>query len=275
MDLYDSKGGVFPLGGASWPVTGHTTVCHRGYYSPSEVVENTLPAFYLARKKGFDGVECDIRISSDGIPVLMHDATFTDIDGNAHTVAEETAAELTDAVMQRSAEYGVITVPTLYDCLSKCRLLGLVVIIDIKQNLTAEQATTVARVVLEAGMQGRVEYVPKSAATAQVILQTDHNASFQILMSTIAADLSTYSALLTGGNHVGISLQANVADSVGGADTLDISSIRAAGLDVDWWNIRDGYYVTYMDTNPRYVTLQSGQESKNLDKRYIEAQKLY
>lgn len=49
-------------------------VAHRGglYYRP----ENTLAAVEYISGQGIDWVECDVRISRDGIPVVFHDERF-------------------------------------------------------------------------------------------------------------------------------------------------------------------------------------------------------
>lgn len=47
---------------------------HRGAsgYAP----ENTMDAFKLAVKQGAEGIELDIQLSKDGIPVVIHDETI-------------------------------------------------------------------------------------------------------------------------------------------------------------------------------------------------------
>jgi len=47
---------------------------HRG--APAVAPENTLAAFALALGDGADGVEFDVRLSADGVPVVIHDATL-------------------------------------------------------------------------------------------------------------------------------------------------------------------------------------------------------
>lgn len=46
-------------------------IAHRGAskYAP----ENTIPAFELALQSGADGIETDVQLTKDGIPVLIHD----------------------------------------------------------------------------------------------------------------------------------------------------------------------------------------------------------
>jgi glycerophosphoryl diester phosphodiesterase len=65
---------------------------HRG--ATSRAPENTLAAIRLAFERGADGVEVDVRLSADRIPVLCHDEDTRRVAGVARPVAEQTAAEL-------------------------------------------------------------------------------------------------------------------------------------------------------------------------------------
>lgn len=58
------------------PRPGHrvTVVAHRG--DPYVHRENTLPSVRSALHKGADVVEVDVRLTRDGVPVLLHDATL-------------------------------------------------------------------------------------------------------------------------------------------------------------------------------------------------------
>lgn len=48
-------------------------LAHRG--DSRHEPENTLPAFTAAVHRGADGVELDVRLTRDGVPVVIHDAT--------------------------------------------------------------------------------------------------------------------------------------------------------------------------------------------------------
>jgi len=48
------------------------TIGHRG--ASGHALENTMPAFKKAIDSGADAIECDVRITSDGKIVVMHDA---------------------------------------------------------------------------------------------------------------------------------------------------------------------------------------------------------
>jgi glycerophosphoryl diester phosphodiesterase len=51
-----------------------TLIAHRG--DSAGAPENTFASFDLALEKGFDNVELDVQLTSDGVPVVIHDATL-------------------------------------------------------------------------------------------------------------------------------------------------------------------------------------------------------
>jgi glycerophosphoryl diester phosphodiesterase len=65
---------------------------HRGAmaYAP----ENTLASFREARRRGATWVETDIKLTADGVPIVMHDASLKRTTGVDRLVAETPAAEL-------------------------------------------------------------------------------------------------------------------------------------------------------------------------------------
>jgi glycerophosphoryl diester phosphodiesterase len=67
-------------------------IAHRGYHAA--VPENTLAAFEAAIMVGASGIETDVRISRDGVPVLIHDRVIA----SGETVADLTRAELEQVV---------------------------------------------------------------------------------------------------------------------------------------------------------------------------------
>ncbi len=48
---------------------------HRG--AAGEAPENTFASFELALRQGADGIEFDVQLSSDGVPMVIHDARLT------------------------------------------------------------------------------------------------------------------------------------------------------------------------------------------------------
>lgn len=75
----------------NWPQK-HFILAHRG--ARSQAPENTLPAFQKAFELGADGFECDIFLSQDGVPVIMHDDTLNRTTTGTGFVWEHSAKEL-------------------------------------------------------------------------------------------------------------------------------------------------------------------------------------
>jgi glycerophosphoryl diester phosphodiesterase len=67
-------------------------IAHRG--ASAFAPENTAAAFRLAVEAGADGVEFDVRLAKDGVPVVIHDATLERTAGTRSTVADATSDEL-------------------------------------------------------------------------------------------------------------------------------------------------------------------------------------
>ena len=67
-------------------------IAHRG--AMTEAPENTRPAFDRAIACGVDGIEFDVQITKDGIPVIYHDAFLQKINGTDSAIPDFTLAEL-------------------------------------------------------------------------------------------------------------------------------------------------------------------------------------
>ncbi|MGB4916244.1 MAG: glycerophosphodiester phosphodiesterase family protein, partial [Propionicimonas sp.] len=65
---------------------------HRG--ARRQAPENTLPAFRRAVELGAEGVEFDVQLSADGIPVVIHDETLDRTTDGHGRVVDHTLAQL-------------------------------------------------------------------------------------------------------------------------------------------------------------------------------------
>jgi glycerophosphoryl diester phosphodiesterase len=103
---------LFPLD--AYPLV----VAHRG--SSSSHPENTLEAFAAALEAGAQAVETDVRLSSDGVPVVFHDAEVSRTTDGVGYVHELTLAELRslDASVGRGERSRVPTLREVLDLLS-------------------------------------------------------------------------------------------------------------------------------------------------------------
>jgi glycerophosphoryl diester phosphodiesterase len=112
-------------------------VAHRG--ASSVEPENTIAAFQAAAKVGADVIELDVRATSDGIPVILHDADVaatTDGSGQVHTLSLAEVKRL-DASGGRAPRQKV---PTLAEALEAIAEAGPVAVdLEIK-NIPGEPA---------------------------------------------------------------------------------------------------------------------------------------
>jgi len=101
-------------------------IAHRG--ASAEAPENTLAAFARALALGADGLELDVRVTRDGVPVVIHDATLIRLTGRRGTVARLALADL------RVARVRGEPIPTLPEVLALVRRRA-VVQIEIKPGV--------------------------------------------------------------------------------------------------------------------------------------------
>ncbi len=105
-------------------------VAHRG--ASARFPENTLVAFAAAVKAGADMIELDVRLTADGVPVVMHDqdvAGTTDGSGLVNELELAQVKELSAGTFQRQR----VSVPTLREALTLLRGRAAVQI-DIKND---------------------------------------------------------------------------------------------------------------------------------------------
>src|SRR5438270_9075286 len=67
-------------------------IAHRG--ASAEAPENTLAAFQMALDAGADGVEFDVQLAKDGVPVVIHDANLRRTANRRDTIKYLTSTEL-------------------------------------------------------------------------------------------------------------------------------------------------------------------------------------
>jgi glycerophosphoryl diester phosphodiesterase len=101
-------------------------LAHRGLHDGPEVPENSLAAFAAAAAEGY-GVELDVMLSRDRVPVVSHDLTLERATGRPERVEELTVAQLAGMTLGASDEH----VPTLAAALRELREVP--VMVELKQ----------------------------------------------------------------------------------------------------------------------------------------------
>jgi glycerophosphoryl diester phosphodiesterase len=128
---------------------------HRG--ASGEAPENTLASFDLALRRGADGIEFDVHLSSDGVPVAIHDARLerTTSGGGLVSALPVSVLRRLDAgswfnrryPARANNRYAGLRIPTLAEVLKWIRKRNCLAFIEIK--LAAARFPSIEEKVLE------------------------------------------------------------------------------------------------------------------------------
>ncbi|MFI7502995.1 glycerophosphodiester phosphodiesterase [Streptomyces sp. NPDC049687] len=133
-----------------------TAVAHRG--DPYRFRENTLDSLRSALALGADAVEFDVRLTSDGVPVLLHDETLRRLWEVDRPLVSLSAAEV------RGLTAGAV--PTLAEALAATD--GSRVMLDLPGTREVRAARRIVDAVREAGAADRVYYCADATAMLAV-----------------------------------------------------------------------------------------------------------
>ncbi|MFW6367838.1 MAG: glycerophosphodiester phosphodiesterase [Halothece sp.] len=107
-------------------------IAHRGYSAVAP--ENTLASFRAAIREGVWGVEFDLHLSWDGIPVVIHDPTVDRTTNGTGNVAEKTISQLQalDAGSWFHPQFASETIPTFQEVLHLFATTSIQLLIEVK-----------------------------------------------------------------------------------------------------------------------------------------------
>ncbi|WP_243646919.1 glycerophosphodiester phosphodiesterase [Scopulibacillus darangshiensis] len=107
-----------------------TIFAHRGY--SAKYPENTMVSFKAALKSGAQGIECDVQLSKDGIPVVIHDETLNRTTNGIGFVKDYTAKQL--ASLNAGRRFHHAAIPTLKEVLAWISPTNLLLNIELKNK---------------------------------------------------------------------------------------------------------------------------------------------
>lgn len=122
-------------------------LAHRG--SRNRAPENTLAAFAAAREDGAEWIETDVKLTSDGVPILMHDDTLERTTNGHGNVADTSWAEMQnfDAGSWFSPSFTATRIPTLAELLSFARATGMRLNLELKPCPGRARATAMCALI--------------------------------------------------------------------------------------------------------------------------------
>lgn len=148
-------------------------VAHRG--DPYRVRENTLPSLRSALEHGADAVEADVRVTRDGVPVLLHDATLERLWGHERRLASLSAEAVRELTAGR--------LPRLDEALRVTR--DSQIMIDLPGTPSRRDVAAMVGTVRESGAADRVYWTGDASAMLQV-RALDGDAEIALTWTTLA-----------------------------------------------------------------------------------------
>jgi len=247
------------------------TISHRGFsrYAP----ENTLIAYKLSSYMGFDAVETDVRFTSDGVPVLLHDATINRTARNADgTTISDTIniADITyeqaltyDFGIHRGTQFAGTKIPTFEEFIILCKKLSLKPYVEIKDG-TGTHISDMYNIVKKCAMLKNTTWVAYSWTDLEAMKNTYSSARIGLIGDMTSSTITTLNSLKTDDNEVFMNADISHLTSQNILDLIDadiplevftINSITTAnnldpyisGIATDFYNLGYEIYSLNMD----------------------------
>ncbi|WP_262059163.1 glycerophosphodiester phosphodiesterase [Streptomyces sp. STR69] len=150
-----------------------TAVGHRG--DPYRARENTVDSLRSALEQGADAVEFDVRVTRDGVPVLLHDETLQrlwEVDRPLKSLSVDEVRGLTDG-----------GVPTLVEALAATE--GSRVMVDLPGAADPRAARRIVDVIREYGADDRAYYCA-GADSMLAVRAADPSAEIALTWTSLA-----------------------------------------------------------------------------------------
>ena len=211
-------------------------IAHRG--NASVAPGNTMPAVEGAWRAGADLVEVDLRLSEDGIGVVIHDATVDRTTTASGPVDRMSATEVSrlDAGTPFSPVFTGTRVPLLADVAEfLADRPGTDLLLELKGDYTVEQAAGVLSTVATAGMTGRTVVQTFWPQTIRSLRAADSEARLGLLVGSHVAPDEVMLPLST---EVG-AFACNPRYDLIAADPALVDRLHAAGMQVFVWTLNE------------------------------------
>jgi glycerophosphoryl diester phosphodiesterase len=195
--------------------------------------ENSLEAFRRSLTLGVDQLECDVHLSADGVPVVIHDPTLDRTTLGQGPVAMRSVQEL-QATQLRGSETD--TVPPLSDLAALLAGTTARLQVEIKGTQTHDLLQRSLDVLDQAGIRDRCLIIAFDAGVAAAAQQAGGLADIIWLFGARhLREVGVDGAIATARHH-GFRF---VETEIGALDEAAVAAFRQAGLKVAAWGAND------------------------------------
>lgn len=247
------------------------TVSHRGFarYAP----ENTIPAFKLSSYLGFDCVETDVRFTSDGVAVCLHDASINRTARNADGTELSSTVNIADITYEQALTYdfGIrkgqqfagTKIPTFEEFMMLCKKLAIHPYVEIKDG-TGTHLQTMVNIAKKCAMLKNTTWISYSYTDLQGVLTLYPSARVGLVGDVGSSTIATLSAMKTDDNEVFMDADIsnltdqNISDLMDADIPLEVFTINSittansldgyvSGISADYYNLGYEIYSLNMD----------------------------
>ena len=260
--------GLSAMAGISVPMI----ISHRG--ESADAPENTMAAFQLAVEHGVDAMECDVYVTADGVPVIMHDKSMRRTTGVNSNITDLPVATVTNTVATAfgswaSSAYADEKVPLLTDYLALLRHSNIKAVIELKEGNpnsdTFINAVAAAVAGEAAATPDRVVFISFGADLVSKIRQALPTYPALYLVNACPSDVNSLITTLATCNATGV-------DASSGFDADYVAAVHAAGYTFVTWtvdSVSTAYNQTLMGVDG--ITTNTGRVLRDSITEQVEA----
>jgi glycerophosphoryl diester phosphodiesterase len=215
---------------------------HRGTFYTG-LPENSLPSFRLAGRLGYDFIECDVRVTSDGKFVIMHDtsinrtcktSSYGNISGTVNVADTTLSALRSNYVLAADDPACRLPIPTLDEYLLAVKQTGSMAMVELEPMTNAQVQEVYDRCVsvmgkgrfcFNSGQYGELDYVRSIDSDVDLLYQTD-----PIINTVSTIDGSTR-------NHPHNIWYSNYQGNYGTFTSAVVETYHSAGMRVGAWTV--------------------------------------
>ncbi|MGN1115210.1 MAG: glycerophosphodiester phosphodiesterase family protein [Candidatus Ornithomonoglobus sp.] len=214
------------------------TAAHRGgsFGAP----ENTISAFSLAAKKGYSYIECDVRWTSDNVPVISHDKNLGNISAGFGDISKLTFNKLRTYRFSayKETDYAQEPVASYEEMIKLCRQKRLNPYVEIYdgESFTQERAKQLINIAKKYDMEYRITWISSYFDALMTIKETSTLPDLRLLYVCSAKNYELkwkLSELKNSTNRVGLDVDYHYLDK----DYIDF--IKQSGFDMECWTVDD------------------------------------
>jgi glycerophosphoryl diester phosphodiesterase len=213
---------------------------HRG--ASAVAPENTMAAFREAHAVGADGIEFDVRLTRDGVPVVIHDSTLRRTGGLPNRVADLTWAEISkvDVGSWFAGSFANETVPSLAELFTLFQSNNSTLYLEMKCDSPAEQrplAEACVKAIDEHSLKSRVVVECFQLPALKILREIDPEIKTVALFESSLLSAQRIINQATDIGAVALALPHRLA-----RESL-VEKAKAAGLHVAVWTMDDPAWI--------------------------------